>query len=241
MNKLPELPNPLHHMNSYDIVLPVSKQKVKYRPFTIREQSSLLMANELGNEEAKIQAICNCLTACSGVDPYKTGTADCLWLYLKIRELSVGESVDVILKCEHCEKDFDTSVIWKKAEIKIPENRKSKIIVSNEIGFELMDIPFATSLKIDKETEDKEEQQDNLTFVANCIKSIWFGNTVYAGEEYDTQAKVNFIANVSSKVMADIEQFFNKSPYLTYHDEIECPHCKKKNIIEMSDVYSFFV
>ena len=93
---------------TYECELPSTKQKIKYRPFLVKEEKVLLVALESDNDnsiqDAIIQVLQNCVMTDIKVD--KLPIFDFEYLYLKVRAKSVGEVVNLKLKCPDDEKEI---------------------------------------------------------------------------------------------------------------------------------------
>ena len=93
---LPKLNTP-----TYELVLPSTGEKIKYRPFLVKEQKVLLMAQESGDDDQIANAMGDIVASCTfnKVDSHKVPMFDIEYIFLKIRGKSVGETVELNITC----------------------------------------------------------------------------------------------------------------------------------------------
>ena len=88
---LPKISTPI-----YDLVLPSTEQKIKYRPFLVKEEKLLVLALETENTKEisnSVQQVLNNCIQSKGVKVDKLPTFDIEFLFLNIRAKSVGEDI----------------------------------------------------------------------------------------------------------------------------------------------------
>ena len=125
------MPLPKVNTPTYELVLPSTGKKVKYRPFLVREEKILIMALETEDIKQITQAVVDILTECiltKGIKFEDLSTFDIEYLFLNIRAKSVGETVEVNLICPDDNKTSVTVAIDIDS-IKVKKNRKHKNIV----------------------------------------------------------------------------------------------------------------
>ena len=79
---LPKLETPI-----YELELPSTGEKVKYRPFLVKEQKLLMLAQESKDQNETVQAMAQLINSCTfgKVDATTTPIFDIEYLFLKIR------------------------------------------------------------------------------------------------------------------------------------------------------------
>ena len=103
---LPKIATP-----TYELVLPSSGRKVKYRPFLVKEEKILIMALESEDSKQITSAIKTVIRDCiltRGIKVEKLATFDIEYLFLNVRAKSVGETVEVNVTCPD---DGETQVL----------------------------------------------------------------------------------------------------------------------------------
>ena len=78
---------------TYELELPSTGESVKYRPFLVKEQKVLMMAQESGEDQQIRDAFASIVKECTfeAVDPYSAPLFDIEYVFLRIRGKSVGE------------------------------------------------------------------------------------------------------------------------------------------------------
>jgi len=119
---------PVLQTPKYSTTIPSSGKVVEFRPFLVKEEKVLLIAQESDDPSSTVNAISDVITACTfeKVDVNKLTSYDLEFLFLQLRSKSVGEIVDLQIKCSSCNKDNPVKINLDKVEVNIPK-RKSTI------------------------------------------------------------------------------------------------------------------
>ena len=93
---LPKLDTP-----TYSLVLPSTGQEIKYRPFLVKEQKLLMMAQESKEQTNIAETMSNVISSCTfnTVDTQQTPLFDIEYIFLKVRSKSVGETQEIRVLC----------------------------------------------------------------------------------------------------------------------------------------------
>ena len=94
---LPKIATP-----TYELVLPSSGRKIKYRPFLVKEEKILIIALESQDQQQIATAVKSILASCiltKGTKVEKLSTFDIEYLFLNVRGKSVGEQIEVMVTC----------------------------------------------------------------------------------------------------------------------------------------------
>ena len=122
------MPLPKVNTPTYELVLPSTNKKIKYRPFLVREEKILIMALETEDVKQITSSVIEILNACiltRGIKIEKLATFDLEYLFLNVRAKSVGESIDVNVTCP----DDNKTTVEVKVDIdsiKIIKNKNHK-------------------------------------------------------------------------------------------------------------------
>ena len=117
---LPQISTP-----TYELVIPSSKKKVKFRPFLVKEEKILILAMESEDPKQIANAVKDVIGSCilsKGIRVEKLSTFDIEYIFLNIRGKSVGEEIEVMITCPDDEKTQVSSVI-NIDEIQIQESK----------------------------------------------------------------------------------------------------------------------
>ena len=129
---LPKLDAP-----TYLLEQPSTGEMIKYRPFLVKEQKKLLLAQESEDEDVMQNSLAEIIKDCTvdKIDPFNIPLIDVELFFLRIRGKSVGEKIELSLLCPDDEETRvkktinleDIDVIMKADhtnEIKITEKIK---------------------------------------------------------------------------------------------------------------------
>ena len=118
---LPKIATP-----TYEMVLPSSNKKIKYRPFLVKEEKILIIAMESEDQKQLTNALKTVINNCiltRGIKVDKLSTFDIEYLFLNIRGKSVGENVEVVITCPD-DNETQVPVLIPLDEIKIQRDPK---------------------------------------------------------------------------------------------------------------------
>ena len=231
---LPKLNTP-----TYELELPSTAEKIKYRPFLVKEQKVLMMAQESNDETQVANAMGNLVSSCTfgSVDPNKSPMFDLEYVFLKIRGKSVGETVKLNLICPDDEKT-NVSVDLKLDDIEVQMDEEH----SNEINIsESVKVVFRYPLLTDMVGSDKESTDiaKVFHFLTNCIHEIHYGDDVYRTIDLKKSEIEEFIDEFTGEQFEMVTNFFNSMPKLRHTIEVTNPKTKIKSEVLLEGLESF--
>ena len=238
---LPKLDTP-----TYELELPLSKKKIKYRPFLVKEQRNLLMAMESRESESIERAIHDILDVCTlneKINVEELPILDVEYYFIQLRAKSVGEIVEARYKC-NTEIDDDECGNIMETKIDI-----SNIKVTNDsILSDVIQLTDAISIKlkypeysvINKSYEYSDLSDMTFNMIAKSIEYIYDGDQYYYAKELSTNDIVKFLEDLTVTQFAKIEDFFNNLPKLEQHIKLTCSKCGSNHDITVEGLESFF-
>lgn len=233
---------PVLDVPTYELELLSKKDKIKFRPFLVKEQKVLMTALTTGEKADAQLAIIECAKACTfgKVDVDNLPIFDLERLFLYIRAKSVGETLDVKLKCEECEAFTPLEINLLEMKVANLDKVTSKIEIRDSYGF-TMAYPTAAILNqvsaIAKDTND-------LQFYFELAKQCLLG--VYQGEEFfsagdSTENEIESVLNaLGSEEFEKVQSFFDNMPKVSYDLEFDCDKCGHHNHMVLEGTDSFF-
>ena len=224
----------------YEVVIPSTGQTVTYRPYLVKEEKVLMMAMESNDSKMIMNATSDVIKACvfEDLDLDKLAMFDIETLFIALRSKSVGESIDLAVKCEECDSRNDVQVSFD--DIKAPEiNEDNNIImVTDSVGITLRYPSFKDISSIKPGSE--ESIDGALDLVVKCIDNIFDDDGVYDSKNETKKSLTDFVESLSSEQFIKLSNFFAETPSLAYDMEFECSQCKAKNVQELRGLQSFF-
>ena len=222
---LPKLDTPV-----YELKQPSTGETIKYRPFLVKEQKTLMMASESNDDNQVKEALAGLISNCtfSKIDPYKLPLFDIEFLFLRIRGKSVGEKIDLNLLCP------DDNV-----------TRVSKSINLEEIGVNMTDkikivMRYPTLNDMTDIDDDLGGIGDVFSMIKRCVHEIHDGEKVYNKIDMSDSELDEFIDSLTGEQFESVGGFFETMPKVQHSVEVTNPKTKKKGEVVIEGIQSFF-
>jgi len=238
------MPLPKINTPTYELTLPSTGKKIKYRPFLVREEKILIMALETEDTEQITNAVVDIINGCiltKGVDVSKLATFDIEYLFLNVRSKSVGESVEVNVICPDDNKT-SVQVEIDIDSIKIQKTKGHKNIIK-------LDDQYSMKLKypslnefIDTNFESSEESDVNksMNMITSCIEMVYDQEESWSASDSTQQELEEFIEQLNSKQFKSIEKFFETMPKLSHKLKVTNPTTEVESEVVLEGLASFF-
>ena len=235
MINLPTIETP-----KYACSLPSTGKTIEYRPFLVKEEKILLIAQQSEDTQQSIRALKDVVRNCTfeSLDIEALAPIDLEYIFLQVRAKSVGEVAEVNIKCEHCETPNPLEINLEKIIVEQPDALEKKIMLTSDIGIVPKQISTADIEKISA-LENDADKQLTATIVAS-IESIFDSEQVYPMAEVGFDEAEKFINSLNREQMSKIEDAIANVPKLKYDVEFKCTSCKKKNKTTLEGLQSFF-
>jgi len=223
---------------TYNLTIPSTKQKIKYRPFVVKEEKILLMALESEDDTQIANALKSIINACvttKDFDFNKLATFDIEYIFLNIRGKSVGEVIElIVIAPDDGETEVKINVNIDDVKVKFDKDHSSKIQISEDLWVE-MKYPG-----LDSFTKPQEDIDDTFKFVANSIDKIYNEEDVWDSSTTTPDEFVEFLENMSSKQFNDIQKFFETMPSLKHEVKFINPNTKVESTYVVEGLANFF-
>ena len=224
---------------TYELQLPSTGEIIKYRPFLVKEQKLLLIAQESGEEKQIANAMGELVNSCTfgKVNTKSAPMFDIEYLFLKIRGKSVGEKVKLNLICQD---DGKTTVPYElnleDVECQVQDDHSNEIQINEDIKI-VFRYPLLNDLQNVKASAGDSEK--TFHFMECCIDSIHSGDDVFQRIDIKDKEISDFIEQFTNEQFEKITQFFNTMPKLRHVVKVTNPKTKKKNEILLEGLESF--
>lgn len=234
---LPKINVPL-----YELIIPSSGKKIKYRPFVVKEEKLLLLAMESENEDeitnAIIQIINNCVQARLNIDDLST--FDVEYLFLNIRSKSVGEVLEFAITCPD-DGQTQVEVEINIDDIKIVKDDTHTDTIDLENGYFIkMKYPTMKYIMSKKNTESKNAIDSTFEYSVECIDQIYNDEEVWTAADSTKKELSEFVENLNTKQYQKIQNFFNTMPKLKHKVSITNPKTKVESEVTIEGLANFF-
>ena len=233
---------PTMDLPTYDLVIPSTKKKIKFRPFLVKEEKVLLMALESENEKSIRDAVFELLKACisTRIKLENLATFDLEYIFLNIRAVSVGEVVEINVTCQD---DNETSVRYNlnltDVNVNFPKGHSNKIMLTKDTGV-IMKYPSFDRF-VDSQFANKEVTEDTvLEIIAESIDQIFQGEEVFDESTTSPKEFKEFVESLTNAQMEKLQKFFETSPKLEHTFKVTNPKTNVESEYTISGLASFF-
>jgi len=236
---LPKIATP-----TYELEIPSSKKKIKYRPFLVKEEKILIIAMESEDPKQITDAVKNVISNCivtRGVKVDELSTFDIEYLFLNIRGKSVGETVEVLITCPDDGKtQVPVSINLDEINVEFSESHTRDIKLDDHISMRMkypsMSEFIKTNFGVEEVTVD-----DSFDMICSCIEQVYSEEESWASSDFTKKELVEFVEQLNSKQFKQIEKFFESMPKLSHKIKVKNPETKVESEVVLEGLTSFFV
>ena len=241
------MPLPKINTPTYELVLPSTGKKIKYRPFLVREEKILIMALESEDMKQITDAIVEILDACiitRGVKLSNLSTFDMEYLFLNVRGKSVGETIEVNLLCPDDEKTQVTAMIDIDT-IKIQKDKSHKNIIKldDQLSMKLKYPSINQFIENNFETSEDTASSDistTMEMITSCIDMIYNAGESWSSTDSTKKELTEFVESLNTKQFKDVEEFFRTMPKLSHKLKVTNPQTGVESEVVLEGLVSFF-
>ena len=234
---LPKLNTP-----SYELEIPSTDEKVKFRPFLVKEEKILMMAMESQDQKQIVQAVKDIVSACTynKLDIDDMPMFDVEYVFLQIRAKSVGEVSKLKILCPDDGKTYaPVSVDLTKVEVQVDEGHTNKIELTKDTG---LIMTYPTFKTMDSLGDTKLKSENMLDVISSCILQIYEnkGEKVYEAKDQTKAELIEFLEQLNSTQFTEVRKFFDTMPKLKHDVKVKNPKTKKESKITLTGLNDFF-
>ena len=240
------MPLPTIETPTYELKLPSSNKKIKYRPFLVKEEKILILALESKNQDEVTNAVTDVLKKCiltKTVDIDSLPTFDIEYLFLNIRAKSIGEDIKMTVICPD-DRETKVSVTVYVDEIKVikPKDHTTDIVIDDKMTMRMKYPSLNQFVENNFDVKDDPEVMVDKTLkvVADCIDTVYTEEDAWEAKDYTPTERVKFIEQLNSKQYKKVEKFFSTMPKLSHTIEVINPNTKEKSSVVLEGLADFF-
>jgi len=231
---LPKLNTP-----TYELELPSTGEKIKYRPFLVKEQKILMMAQESKNETEVLNAMTSLVSDCTFdvVDAKNSPMFDVEFIFLRIRGKSVGEKIELNLTCED---DGETQVPYElnleEVGVNMTEDHTTEIDIGNDVKIHFR-YPYLKDMMGIPETINETEK--SFYVLNSCINSIHYGDDIYKRIDISDKDVNEFVDQLTTEQFEKVMMFFSTMPKVRHTLTFVNPNTQAMNEVVLEGLESF--
>jgi len=223
---------------TYQLTIPSTQEKIDFRPFLVREQKIIMMAQESQDEKQMVRAMSDLVTSCTfnKFDVNKLPIFDVEYMFLKIRGKSIGETVDLNLVCPDDGKtQVPTKINLEEIEVSMTVGHSNMIDITDKIKLQLRYPVYSDATQV-----GGLEQSDGVfKLLTRCIDKIIYGDQEYNRVDMTDKEIEEFIDQLNTDQFNSIVEFFNTMPKLRHVVQITNPKTKVKSEVVLEGLQNF--
>ena len=225
---------------TYSLELPSTGEQIKFRPFLVKEQKLLMMAQESDDQQEVIDAVSKIISSCTfqKVDPLTSPLFDIEYVFIKLRSKSVGENVEVRLLCPDDDQTYVTTKIsLEDVGVSVGDEHTNKIQLTDKIKL-IMKYPQIMDMKGLSFGEMKQFEMV-FSILKHCIWEVHDGDTVYNKVDLKLKDLEEFIDSFDVSQLEEVMKFFNTMPKVTHTVKVKNPKTQVESDVVIEGLESF--
>jgi len=235
---LPKLEHP-----TYELEIPSTGKKIKYRPFVVKEEKVLLLALQSEDADTIQSAVRDLLSACiqtRGVKIDELATFDLEYLFLQIRAASVGEIIEMQVTClDDGETQVTTQINLHDVKVVKPEGHTNKIMLDDKVGL-MMKYPGFNRFVEGSIVEKEVTPDDVFEILADSIDQLFDEDNVYDSSTTTRKEKIEFVEKFTNEQFEKVQKFFDTAPKLQHTFSVVNPKTGESSDYTIEGLQSFF-
>jgi len=238
------MPLPTISTPTYELIIPSSNRKIKYRPFLVKEEKILILAMESQDTKQIARSVKDVLTKCilsKGIKVEKLSTFDIEYLFLNIRGKSVGEQIEVMVTCPDDEKtQVPMSINIDDIKVQTEDSHTTDIKLDDTYILKMKYPSLTEFIKNNFDNMSDLNVDDTFDLIASCIDQVYTEEESWSHQECTKKELSDFVESLNSNQFKMIENFFTTMPKLSHTVKVINPNTKVESEIKIEGLQSFF-
>ena len=236
---LPKIATP-----TYELVLPSSNKKIKFRPFLVKEEKILIIAMESQDTTQIANAVKDVISHCilsRGIKVEKLSTFDIEYLFLNIRGKSVGEDIEVMVTCPDDGKtQVPTSINIDSIKVITSDDHEKDIKLDEQYTLRMKYPSLNEFIKNNFASATDMNVDDTFDLIASCIDQVYSEEESWTSADCTKKELKQFLEQLDSKQFKAIEKFFETMPKLSHTVKVINPNTNVESEIVLEGLQNFF-
>ena len=227
----------------YTANIPSTDEEIKFRPFLVREEKALLIAQQSEDSTVMVDTLKTIIQDCvvGKIDVNALAVFDLEYLLLQIRSKSIGEIAELYFSCDTCEDPKAKAKVFvdlTKIKVVVNPEHSKKISLFDDVGI-VMKYPNINYVN-KFEHQDLDNIEEIFGLIISSISYIYDGSEIYHTKEQTKEDLEEFINNLTQQQFQKIKEFFETMPKLRHDIQYTCPVCSKVHNKYIEGIESFF-
>ena len=238
------MPLPTISTPTYELTLPSSNRKIKYRPFLVKEEKILILAMESQDTKQIARSVKDVISKCiltKGIKVEKLSTFDIEYLFLNIRGKSVGEKIEVMVTCPDDGKtQVPMSIDIDSIKIQRDKNHSTDIVLDDTYTLRMKYPSLNEFIKNNFGAVENMGVDDTFDLIASCIDQVYTEEESWTSDECTKKELSDFVESLNSSQFKLVENFFVTMPKLSHTIKVTNPNTKVESEVKIEGLQSFF-
>ena len=238
------MPLPTISTPTYELTLPSSSRKIKYRPFLVKEEKILIIAMESQDTKQIARAVKDVLAKCiltKGIKVDKLATFDIEYLFLNIRGKSVGEHIEVMVTCPDDSKtQVPMSINIDDIKVQKDKDHSSDIVLDDTYTLKMKYPSLNEFIKTNFDQVENMKVDDTFDLISSCIDQVYSDEETWSHQECTKKELSDFVESLNTTQFKLVENFFTTMPKLSHTVKVTNPNTKVDSEIKLEGLQSFF-
>ena len=228
---LPKLTTP-----TYELDLPSTGEKIKFRPFLVKEQKLLMMAEESRDEKQISEMIQQLIGSCTfgKVDAIVSPIFDVEYVFLQLRIRSVGAKIEMNVTCPDDETtEIPVSINLEEVNVLNDEKHTNIVDVTDTIKM-VMKYPQLSDMQSMKNTTE-----NIFKLLMQCITEVRDGDTIHNRADISDKELAEFVDSFNTNQLQSLMRFFETMPKVRHIINVTNPNTKVTSEVVLEGMDSF--
>ena len=226
----------------FTLTIPSTGQKVKYRPYLVKEEKVLLQAFESQDVKACLQAMSDTIEAClddkKKIEVSKLPTFDLEYMFIQIRGKSVGESSDILVSCKECGEQNEYCIDLNDIKVQGDKKTSNVIDITDSIKVEVGYPSY--EMMMNREDEDGTTVDNALEILADTIEAVHTSEERITVREQPREELMEFLNSMTASQLKSLSEYIETMPKLKHDVNFKCKKCGTENSITLQGLTDFF-
>lgn len=222
----------------YELTLPSTGEKVEFRPFLVKEEKKLLLAQQENKPEIVLKAVEDVVDACTfgKLDSKKLPVFDLEYVFVNLRAKSIGETSKVNILCPDDKKTrVEVEIDLMQVKCEKTEGHDPKIELTDTVGI-IMSYPKTSTM----EGFDTSDEEAAFKIIRNCVHQIYDAENVYEKNDMNDEELDDFIGSLTHSQFEKVQKFFETSPKVRYRTTVKNPETGVESEYTIEGLNNFF-
>lgn len=234
---------PKQILPTYSTELPSTGKVIKFKPFQVREEKALLLAQQSDDKGIMADTLKDVVKHCvvDDIDVESLAMFDLEYLLLQIRAKSIGEIVALIFSCDTCvDPKAKVKINFDLTQLKVKKdpNHTNTIKLFDTTGVVLKYPDVSAISQFDRLDDD--DISGIFDLIISSIDYIYSDEEFFYAKDQTKQELHEFINNLTQVQFKELVNFFETMPKLRQDVKYTCPVCGKEHNKYIEGIDSFF-